>query len=90
LQRIDQGFTAPVRPVQAVEVFTLDQKQGNTPAIVFDPDTGQIATAAKQIRASKNIRDFKLLDRQKDHLLSSLDCFFQGDSIRKRNGFKGL
>jgi hypothetical protein len=65
LQRIDQGFTAPVSPVQTVEAFPLDQKQGNAFAVVLDPDAGQIAAAAKQIRTSKNIRDFKLLDRQK-------------------------
>ena len=65
MQRIDQGFTASVCPVQMVEAFTLDQKQGNTFAAVLDPDAGQIAAAAKQVRASKNIRDFKLLDRQK-------------------------
>jgi hypothetical protein len=65
LQRIDQGFTAPVSTVQTVEAFTLDQKQGNTLAVVFDPDAGQITAVAKQICASKNIRDFKLLDRQK-------------------------
>ena len=65
MQRIDPGFTAPVCPVQTVEVFTLDQKQGNAFAVVLDPDTGQITAVAKQIRTSKNIRDFKLLDCQK-------------------------
>lgn len=90
MQRIHQRFTAPVSPVQLVEAFTLDQKRGNAFAAVLDPDAGQIAAAAKQIRAPENIRDFKLLDRQMDHLLSSSDCFFQGDSVRKRIGVKGL
>jgi len=46
LQRIDQGMSGPVIPVQLVQILAGDQKRSNPSAIVADPHITQITAVA--------------------------------------------
>jgi hypothetical protein len=77
LQRIDQGLTRPVIPIQLVQILAGDQKRGNPSAIVADPHITQITAVAQKERSSEDVRRLKAVGFQASHLLSVLDFFWK-------------
>ncbi len=46
-QRIDQRSASPVIVVKSFQVGACDQERGDPPAVIADPDFGQIAAHAQ-------------------------------------------
>ncbi len=59
LQRINQRPAGTIIAVKSLQVGACDQERGNPPAVVADPDFGQIAAHAKQKCAFKQVGHFK-------------------------------
>jgi hypothetical protein len=58
LHRIDQGPASPVVAVVPVQIMAADQKRGNPPAVVPDPDPVQPGAHAQQKCALEQIGHF--------------------------------